>query len=652
MQKGSAKQLSQLVAGNASSWKSINSQTGKRTDSLRKSTVADFNSLQVGAQKQMNQLQSGVIASAKDTAVGFGKEMGRMKGYANSAMGGAVGQLNRGITGIDSVLGQFGGNNNVIKTIKYANGSNGKLATNQMAMINDATTGPRQEAVIRGNRWFLPKGNNRILPLQKGDQVLNGHQTQKLGLTHYAKGSGVSDSALTKIAESGEKNPAATFAKDFTDKMKSTGTDLQKGSVDLEKNASTRYGVPWTKAMFSVINDEINGGGSGTRAAVLKYAKEHFTGKPYRLGGRGPTYYDCAAMVASALKHFGVDIGWTTTAMQASSGVSRMGQNPAKTVPGDIVLWGHGTGAGGHVGFVDRPGTSSSNTITFNETPPRARDTTVAYHTALPLDGYYRIKALKDKKTASKSAGDQLKALAKKELGSKSLSWISSNLGVSDSGSYGGTSPKPTGDHSHWMQQAGMPRSWWPAINEIVTAESSWQASARNGKYIGLPQTTEGNLAKAGSDWRTNPITQLKAMKMYIKGRYGTAAAALSFRHAHNWYANGGWASGASVFGEVPGEPEVAINPARSSADGLINQTIQARAQVDKSSPSADFLKAAKSAKVSQVGRVIKPEIKININGDISDERMLKKTEDMINRALTSAFSKIDDEYGLDGSVY
>lgn len=52
-------------------------------------------------------------------------------------------------------------------------------------------------------------------------------------------------------------------------------------------------------------------------------------------------------------------------------------------------------------------------------------------------------------------------------------------------------------------------------------------------------------------------------------------------------FANGGWAYEPSIFGEVAGEPEVAINPARSTADSLILQAIKARANKDPQSFSA-----------------------------------------------------------------
>lgn len=49
----------------------------------------------------------------------------------------------------------------------------------------------------------------------------------------------------------------------------------------------------------------------------------------------------------------------------------------------------------------------------------------------------------------------------------------------------------------------------------------------------------------------------------------------------HRRFANGGWAVPGllNIFGEVPGEPELAINPKRATADGHIAEAIQARAK-------------------------------------------------------------------------
>jgi type II secretory pathway pseudopilin PulG len=68
--------------------------------------------------------------------------------------------------------------------------------------------------------------------------------------------------------------------------------------------------------------------------------------------------------------------------------------------------------------------------------------------------------------------------------------------------------------------------------------ESGWdtRAGSLNRSY-GIPQALPGRkMASAGSDWRTNPATQIKWGLGYIKGRYNTPCGALSHFQHHHWY--------------------------------------------------------------------------------------------------------------------
>lgn len=139
--------------------------------------------------------------------------------------------------------------------------------------------------------------------------------------------------------------------------------------------------------------------------------------------------------------------------------------------------------------------------------------------------------------------------------------WIDSNEDEGDSNS---TSPKPTGSHKHWMEQAGIPKSWYEDLNWIINHESGWRVNATNpgsGAY-GIPQSLPGNkMASAGKDWRTNPITQLKWMYSYVKGRYGNASNAKHFWQTHNWYANGGFVTQEQIAHIAEGNRPEAIIP-------------------------------------------------------------------------------------------
>ena len=77
------------------------------------------------------------------------------------------------------------------------------------------------------------------------------------------------------------------------------------------------------------------------------------------------------------------------------------------------------------------------------------------------------------------------------------------------------------------------------AFSKIVEHESGWNASATNsssGAY-GLVQALPGSkMATAGSDWKTNPATQIKWGLDYMNSRYGSPVQAWSFWQANGWY--------------------------------------------------------------------------------------------------------------------
>ncbi|GAA1363820.1 hypothetical protein GCM10009612_42890 [Streptomyces beijiangensis] len=79
----------------------------------------------------------------------------------------------------------------------------------------------------------------------------------------------------------------------------------------------------------------------------------------------------------------------------------------------------------------------------------------------------------------------------------------------------------------------------YQCFNNIVTNESGWDVTASNassGAY-GLVQALPGSkMASAGSDWQTNPATQIKWGLDYMDSTYGSPCAAWSFWQANGWY--------------------------------------------------------------------------------------------------------------------
>ncbi|MFD7530625.1 MULTISPECIES: transglycosylase SLT domain-containing protein [unclassified Streptomyces] len=76
-------------------------------------------------------------------------------------------------------------------------------------------------------------------------------------------------------------------------------------------------------------------------------------------------------------------------------------------------------------------------------------------------------------------------------------------------------------------------------FSNIVQHESGWNHTATNsssGAY-GLVQALPGSkMASAGTDWKTNPSTQIKWGMDYMNSRYGSPCGAWSFWQANHWY--------------------------------------------------------------------------------------------------------------------
>ncbi|GAB3245374.1 aggregation-promoting factor C-terminal-like domain-containing protein [Kineosporia babensis] len=86
-------------------------------------------------------------------------------------------------------------------------------------------------------------------------------------------------------------------------------------------------------------------------------------------------------------------------------------------------------------------------------------------------------------------------------------------------------------------------RGWSSAefscLDSLWTKESNWNYQAQNptSSAYGIPQSLPGSkMASAGSDWRTNPVTQIRWGLDYIEDRYGTPCAAWGHSQSVNWY--------------------------------------------------------------------------------------------------------------------
>lgn len=92
-------------------------------------------------------------------------------------------------------------------------------------------------------------------------------------------------------------------------------------------------------------------------------------------------------------------------------------------------------------------------------------------------------------------------------------------------------------------QSMAAERGWtgeeWTCLDLLWTRESGWQWNADNpsSSAYGIPQALPGEkMATHGSDWLTNPATQIAWGLEYIAGRYGSPCAAWAHSEASGWY--------------------------------------------------------------------------------------------------------------------
>jgi hypothetical protein len=84
----------------------------------------------------------------------------------------------------------------------------------------------------------------------------------------------------------------------------------------------------------------------------------------------------------------------------------------------------------------------------------------------------------------------------------------------------------------------GFSTSQWGCLDDLWNQESGWRYNAENasGAY-GIPQALPGSkMASAGSDWLTNPTTQIKWGLGYIRSTYGSPCNAWAHEQGYGWY--------------------------------------------------------------------------------------------------------------------
>jgi len=299
-------------------------------------------------------------------------------------------------------------------------------------------------------------------------------------------------------------------------------------------------------------------------------------GDRYVLGANGPDAWDCSSLVQHAYAAAGVSLP-RTTYQQIHKGV----EVPIdKVQPGDLVFYkdishvGMYAGGGKVIeaanptrGVVEGPmyskfvrarrilsgGMEATGTLSGDQTDPTKDTGSSDPGGGFTVGGAYGSVEEVDALAAALAGGGG--AGTAQTGGSTPSATQNSEAGADTGSDPSGSAPKNVQSSVALGKKMAAAYGWtgsqWNSLYELWDHESGWRWWAKNsssGAYGIVQALPASKMGSAGSDWKTNPRTQIAWGLKYIKERYGSPANAWSKWQARSphWYADGAW--------EVPGQ--------------------------------------------------------------------------------------------------
>ncbi|MGR8826870.1 tape measure protein [Leuconostoc citreum] len=602
-------------------------------------------------------------------ASGFGKMWDGMKKLAGEGINAVISIPNTGIDGINGLIHDFGGPKEAlghIPKVKFASGTgvfnNARRAITSptMAILNDGTdstaTGNKEALIHPNGAMEVVQGTNTERLLMPGTEVLNASElAMVMGHEHFATGTGwlgsiwdgmkgagswvgkTAGNAWNGMKDGVDKftkmlgfitdavaHPVETMKKTFNPEAKGMGNMFNGLGGGLFGKAKDQAKDWWT-SLWSMAKGSSDD--SVSSSEMLSNAMKFGNGKPYVWGAAGADSFDCSGLVQYTLAQMGKSFPkYSGDQYNASTVVS----NPQS---GDLVFFG--AGGGDHVGIYAGNGKMYS-AMSPSSTPNIGMADISSWSEALSAQPYRRVSGMESKTNKDdEQSSNPIQKLIKGQVGGM-FDWIKkfiSPLTNSSTGTSGDVNSW-SGDVKRALQQLNLSTSetMIQKVLRQIQTESGGNAAIKQqiqdvnsggNEAQGLMQvipSTFNAFKLPGHGNILNGYDNILAGLNYAKSRYGDDLSYLGQGHG---YENGGWANQPSVFGEINGQPEIAINPARSTADQHISEAIIARANKAPNSLSAKLAQIVKGAKsgmqsiVAQQPAISAHSGKFNANGGI-----------------------------------
>lgn len=198
-----------------SAWRGLDAPVSRALRSVSSTVSSRLDDIESKRSSFSSSFLKGWHSWIDDVKSSFRSGFNKLPGYAASAMKDIISRLNKGISGVNKVIGDFGGDKK-LSAISYATGTRGGHPGGHM-LVNDSSRPHYKELVkFPGRAWQMFEGRNVLIPnAPKGTEVINGEQTYalnsrgllpRLGVHAYADGT-LSDDEQEKLSEEFEKNP-------------------------------------------------------------------------------------------------------------------------------------------------------------------------------------------------------------------------------------------------------------------------------------------------------------------------------------------------------------------------------------------------------------------------------------------------------------
>lgn len=259
-------------------WKNLDRDVDRGLNRAEDAESSGFRSLR----SKENHFESGFKKSwndwLDDVVSAFRNGFNKLPGIASKSMSGIVSRLNKGISGINKVIGDFGGDKK-LGMISYAHGT--LVHPGGKAIVNDGLTPNKTELIYQPSKgWGTATGQNVVRDLEAGSMVIDApHSAPVLGkinsmIPHYAGGT-LSDEEMDKLAEQFENNPVSA-SKQLMLKLTNWNS-----SVPIVPSFGKSLAIGLSRGIANVLKDLLGEvkepiNGDWTRVIKSAAAKMHF----------------------------------------------------------------------------------------------------------------------------------------------------------------------------------------------------------------------------------------------------------------------------------------------------------------------------------------------------------------------------------------